>query len=82
MDKYRDLWVIFNERIKFFFDALRNLGISVGVLIATKYMEENPKYSMDYQNFHYLGYALITLCTIHFVFGTFFYFPTPKTFEV
>lgn len=74
MDFKDEFWPYLNDRVKFFFDSIRNLGLSVGVLIAAKYVDQNYNMPEEYFRFDSVGYGLIVLCVFHFFVGTFIYF--------
>lgn len=81
-DENAKAWSAFNERIKFFFDSIRNLGISVGVLVAAKYAENIVIFPDPAPSPEFIGYFLIFISIIHFIVGTFVYFPLPKDFGI
>jgi len=78
METKEKTWSFFNERIKFFFDSLRNLGISISVLIAAGYVERTGTLPSSAPSLEYIGCGLIIVSIIHFIVGTFVYFPIPK----
>lgn len=79
-----DYWLAFNERVKFFFDSLRNLGISIGVLKAGQFIssisivEKNNPYDV----LTFVGYLLIGITIAHFVIWSFLSFPTAKSLGI
>ncbi len=78
MENKDKTWSFFNERIKFFFDSLRNLGISISVLIAAGYVERTGTLPSSAPSLEYIGCGLIIVSIINFIAGTFAYFPIPK----
>lgn len=78
METKEKTWSFFNERIKFFFDSLRNLGISISVLVAAGYVERIGNLPSSVPSLKYIGCGLIVVSIIHFFVGTFVYFPIPK----
>lgn len=78
MDFKNDFWPYFNERIKFFFDSLRNLLLSITVVLAAQYSEKDANFSDHSLILNYIGYGLVILTSIHFFAGTFIYFKKPS----
>lgn len=77
-----EIWLSINERVKFLFDSLRNLGISIGVLKAGQYLTSiipNQSTTQNPELLVYIGYSLIFISSIYFLVGCFHYFPNAKT---